>query len=1661
MLAQYTEKDGLSLGGLFDNFKVKVDSYKGIIDEFKNIESFDDFLDLKTNKYDWDAISQSIKGCDETALSYFKTLDDGNGTIDSQAASVEGLGAHLKESGQSFHFAASKAALLNTALNAGIFLAASSAVQALYQAFDHYVHRVERARERTDELLSEYSQMNDTLAGHKKTVSEFADRYGELSKGVDLSNNDNLSLSTEEYEEFLDINERMAQSFPELAKGIDENGNSILALGTKGMTAKEQLEELLQTEEDFNNFQAAQGIEDVFKGVYTYAAEADEAAGKLDGTIGGTNEAIGKLQEIAESGIKLTGDDNQLIFSGETHNEAELDYMNSLIDSAREFWDSLDDARRMELSGLGIDYTTLLEDELDSDTGVFKVYANMYQLTPDEIAELENIIQGNAGAVSRVLLDSVGEQKQELQGKIDRAKNKWEDFLPLFISGMKSKQTFKNLEDPELQDIAVKIVEGLDYSYASAMEAYDPDPYAYIRDKFIVPMSELNEDDKEKLKSSFEGLLKLDAGNLSQGNQEEIEECITTIASLLGKDPLEMRVALGFDTEDIQNGYNEALKEAKRQLGGSYHDSMGIEVNNTVGEDLDDFWEQNVLTEEDWVLWKKATEGMEDATEAMEAFTEAKKKATAGDSPIPLSDLFSLKDAENNLTGLGKLSESIDTVQNAYQTLSAAIEEYKESGSLSIDTLQSIIGLGDHWLDYLVDEQGNLSLNEASLQALTNARLNDMRIQALNNVVDNVSKVQTDAEANEYLRSTNYALAESYEQVAEKALESARAKMQDAVAAGTLSQANMDAAMGKATADISKINTLFSKVAIGSVSMKGGRPGSGSKSSGKGPSSASKPSTKEIDWFETRIKELDEAIELAQTHLNNLTGSKAKNHLADTLESMYSVKQSDLRQGISMYSKMAQEELAKIPGQFRQAAQDGAFGITDFIGDGNDGLVEAIQNYRKLAEKMGDLEGQAAKLEATIRKLQVDKFKHIAEDYEKLTGITDDYRDKIQSVMDLEEAYGNKTGSGFYDSLISQTRERKKLLEEEFDTLNQRLREALSGGKVDLGSDEWQEMRDVIADVDSEIIKCSSDIEGFVNAKLELKVKEFEEIQEALDGVESSLSHYIGLLERDAVTDGATELSFTKEALAQMGLLGQQYELASEKIGLYNNRMKELQTSYQEGLLSETEYRQQLMELISAQNEQAAAMKDSKDAILDLIRGGIDEVCDAIDRETDAYQSLIDKKREALERDKEEADFQKEAAKKQEAVFAVQRQLAALGNADDLESGARRKQLKGDLLDAQAELEEWYAEHNYELQMEALDKEAEAYGEAQEGKKEALRKSLEDEGAAISHYLQEVIDSHSSVYASLQELGLLYGMKLEESITEPWRVGQDAMGRYVVSLGSQGSIFVTQLQAIENGIYGVQDKADNMAWSLINTFGLSSGGLVAQVNNVSNALSVDYGYAQSLGTMLGSVLTSSYNTSGIVSSLYSIRDAANEAAGAIGGMLVGVPTGTPTSTNKSIRLVPPGAVGMAGLVGPKYTVSKYAKGGIVTKDKKNPLNHIAEAVGEDTMIAAKEGEMVLDKDTAGSVATLAQVLAEIDAPLLGGQTGIRPLMNPPRLGQLVPVSHYHLMDSKPVNNDINIVNNNEVIINGNVDRNNVDSIQRQIDSTVKKTLEHMLRKIRY
>ena len=422
--------------------------------------------------------------------------------------------------------------------------AISKVIQLAVNAYDNYIHRVEKARERTSELFDEFKERNDTLAEHKKTVEELADRYDELSKGVNLSNNKNQSLSTDEYEEFLDINKQLANSFPSLSRGISENGSSILSLGTNGMTAKEQLEELLQTEEDLNNFRIADNLNEVFTGVLTYINKANETSKELSNI--DTNGLMDEVQNIVDNGIDIELDSElgyssntgiNLLFSGDTYDSFADEYTDILVKSAKDFFNKLNDDRKKNLRAQGTNETNLFDVVVDNDNGgTFEVYSRINDLDEGEIEALEKNIQENAKTLNGVWIDEFGKEQQKAQEAVQQAQNSWTDFIPNLVAGMKSKQTFKNLEDPDLQDIAVQIVEGLDSSYAAAMEEYNPDdPYAYIRDKFIVPMSELSASDKQLLENRFNALFKLDANDVSQYNKEQIAKYITEIADLLEK----------------------------------------------------------------------------------------------------------------------------------------------------------------------------------------------------------------------------------------------------------------------------------------------------------------------------------------------------------------------------------------------------------------------------------------------------------------------------------------------------------------------------------------------------------------------------------------------------------------------------------------------------------------------------------------------------------------------------------------------------------------------------------------------------------------------------------------------------------------------------------------------------------------------------------------------------------------------------------------------------------------------------------------------------------------------------------------------------------------------------------------------------------------------
>lgn len=212
MVAQITE-NGIKLGGFLEKFKVQVDDYANVVDKFSKLNLKLQKFKLDDGSLNWNAISEAIGGADECAMSYFKTLDKGNGVINNSSVSIQGMSAYLKETGQSFNFAAVKATLLNTALNAGIFLAVSLVIQGITKALNNYIHASEIAREKSSELTDSWVEENSS-------IDDSISKYKELSKKLQ-----DTSLTASEVksvkEELLVIQQNLIDKYGQEALGID------------------------------------------------------------------------------------------------------------------------------------------------------------------------------------------------------------------------------------------------------------------------------------------------------------------------------------------------------------------------------------------------------------------------------------------------------------------------------------------------------------------------------------------------------------------------------------------------------------------------------------------------------------------------------------------------------------------------------------------------------------------------------------------------------------------------------------------------------------------------------------------------------------------------------------------------------------------------------------------------------------------------------------------------------------------------------------------------------------------------------------------------------------------------------------------------------------------------------------------------------------------------------------------------------------------------------------------------------------------------------------------------------------------------------------------------------------------------------------------------
>ena len=401
----------------------------------------------------------------------------------------------------------------------------------------------------------------------------------------------------------------------------------------------------------------------------------------------------------------------------------------------------------------------------------------------------------------------------------------------------------------------------------------------------------------------------------------------------------------------------------------------------------------------------------EDFADKLDQVTDATEVAEASQKDI----IQTLKDDK---TQLALTSSYLDTLQSAYKTLHAAMKEYAEDGTMSLDTVQALIDAGPGYVRYLIDENGQLQLNEESIKQATMAKFDYMEAQQAKIMLDqleiltekgvesqewqNVAAAYADATALAAAGNTMDAVAAKARSMAQE-FSGASAELLNMASSAEAFKKVFDA--GRAGADKN-----FSKFM--GVSSKGG--------GGKKKEKEKKDLKEYADEFD-RFYPFQKVIDDLADAISDL--AKEQEHMAGG-ELVGSIRyQNKLLQD----QKKAYQELAKEQKKYQKEMQAdlAKYGMSFDTASGN------IVNYAQSTQAM--LDQYNAAIEKYNKSAQSDADKKTLEavekEYEKFKKLVSNYQGILTEIQDTE----NNLDDIYYETIANNLKEFEIMVQVKLD----------------------------------------------------------------------------------------------------------------------------------------------------------------------------------------------------------------------------------------------------------------------------------------------------------------------------------------------------------------------------------------------------------------------------------------------------------------------------------------------------------------------------------------------------------------------------------------------------------------------------------------------------
>lgn len=1160
------------------------------------------------------------------------------------------------------------------------FMAISKGISMAVTAIDNFIHSSEKCKERVDALMSSFNSELSTANANAQKVEELADKYEALSSGVN-NLGENVSLTTDEYKEYNSIVNDIADMFPQMVQGYTNEGNAILSLrGNVDLLRNSYKEAQLAAYNMLTTSGKESPGDDIVKQYKNLSGYElfDNPDWKLTNFGAAGKKEIASILQNSDGNIDHL--QNQINAAAKKNNFRSKEVFDYLQD---EFDLNIfsKDITSEDINNVRTQAKTLIQiynAEIQSALTDVHDLANAFLLTNEDYAKLDEQSQNAASIIINSINQKIAdgfENSTDVGNYVDKvvqailtdpkANDAMIGLFTMDTSNM-SVENIKLLTDDYLRQIAEVLHEDqnelkirLGFESVDALETKYNNAIQSSKNKFggedLSPFFTENSINTEKEIDQW-----IEIAN-SCHTAAEAKERYLNRNDIENPDFSSNLIAAKEDIDVFTNNL-DTLKDSLITLYSGNHSSSdllsSIQNINSAVKEMDGSL--------NWEFIESQSNSLELLGDTLEYLSDKYVDTTLIDIGIDVDSDFGqmlkniVKESLDAETQLESYKNQVTGLTNAYSSLTDIINSFNESGHLSFDQLTTLLEMEPQYLSCLIDQNGQLSLNQEALYNLANLRLNEAEVQAVSQAITELGQLSLQ---DEQTAVTNNAQAfnDAVSDIGAYNTELADTLMGTSLTAASIRDLNnalngatengidteqIDVALNNLKTKLNFIGKSRDNLKSSLNSMMGGKS-SGSQASPK------EETPKEFNWLKTRDEYLQKEHDNIKKILDDETQSYEKQ--LDAIENLIA-KDKERLEASNQALKTYEDQWTKVSAKLSQEDIDNIQFGNDFIGEHTGQYAEDLQEAADIYKEKKSYEEDVANITEEQNEHLRDQVKIHEEIIKAQQDEVKSQMDLLQSKMDLIESQGGVVTERMIQKQISLSEDLMSSYHDEIDNLYEQL------GNVDPNSAAYSSLLSDINDCESAIIDCQIQQQEWNEKIMRLPIERIQKYLNMLANIKQDLQNFLDEQSAMGIHPTADQLQqlfdISKEEIRSLleqqetlkGLL-EQYRYGSEKFNDVSQEIQDIDNNISGLIQSQKEWNASILQIPV---DQMGKLGDT----LSLVSGTLDSILGDYDTALSAVTGVIDRQAESLEdlKSAAEGDYQSKIDPLQEELDLLQKQ---------------------------------------------------------------------------------------------------------------------------------------------------------------------------------------------------------------------------------------------------------------------------------------------------------------------------------------------------------------------------------------------------------------------